>query len=63
MNKYCVTNDLMQFEYFQAALGESGISLGNMGFLSNSMCTSTTTSPDKEHVLAHNDLMWVKSFY
>lgn len=45
----------MQFEYFQAALGDS-----NMGFLNNSMCTSTTTSPDKEHVLAHNDLMWVK---
>ncbi|XP_076635185.1 forkhead box transcription factor P isoform X4 [Colletes latitarsis] len=39
-------------QYFQAALGDS-----NMGFLSNSMCTSTTTSPDKEHVLAHNDLM------
>ncbi|XP_003487622.2 forkhead box protein P2 isoform X11 [Bombus impatiens] len=36
----------------QAALGDS-----NMGFLNNSMCTSTTTSPDKEHVLAHNDLM------
>ena len=42
----------MQFEYFQAALGES-----NMGFLNNSMCTSTTTSPDKEHVMPHNDLM------
>lgn len=40
----------MQFEYFQA-LGES-----NMGFL-NPMCTSTATSPDKEHVLPHNDLM------
>ncbi|XP_076285129.1 forkhead box transcription factor P isoform X15 [Lasioglossum baleicum] len=39
-------------QYFQAALGDS-----NMGFLNNSMCTSTTTSPDKEHVLAHNDLM------
>ncbi|XP_014606511.1 PREDICTED: forkhead box protein P1-like isoform X8 [Polistes canadensis] len=36
----------------QAALGES-----NMGFLNNSMCTSTATSPDKEHVLSHNDLM------
>ncbi|XP_068981132.1 forkhead box protein P1-like isoform X2 [Bombus flavifrons] len=36
----------------QAALGDS-----NMGFLNNSMCTSTTTSPDKEHVLTHNDLM------
>ncbi|KZC07136.1 hypothetical protein WN55_08518 [Dufourea novaeangliae] len=36
----------------QAALGDS-----NMGFLNNTMCTSTTTSPDKEHVLAHNDLM------
>ncbi|XP_011157946.2 forkhead box protein P1 isoform X11 [Solenopsis invicta] len=33
------------------ALGES-----NMGFL-NPMCTSTATSPDKEHVLPHNDLM------
>ncbi|XP_018406339.1 PREDICTED: forkhead box protein P1-like [Cyphomyrmex costatus] len=33
------------------ALGES-----NMGFL-NPMCTSTATSPDKEHVLSHNDLM------
>lgn len=42
----------MQFEYFQAALGES-----NMGFLNNSMCTSTATSPDKEHVMPHNDLM------
>lgn len=40
----------MQFEYFQA-LGES-----NMGFL-NPMCTSTATSPDKEHVLPHSDLM------
>ncbi|CAK9812692.1 Forkhead box protein P4 [Anthophora plagiata] len=39
-------------QYFQAALGDS-----NMGFLNNSMCTSTTTSPDKDHVLAHNDLM------
>ncbi|XP_035719432.1 forkhead box protein P1-like isoform X12 [Vespa mandarinia] len=39
-------------QYFQAALGES-----NMGFLNNSMCTSTATSPDKEHVLSHNDLM------
>ncbi|XP_017766831.1 PREDICTED: forkhead box protein P1-like isoform X3 [Eufriesea mexicana] len=39
-------------QYFQAALGDS-----NMGFLNNSMCTSTTTSPHKEHVLAHNDLM------
>ncbi|XP_012274756.1 forkhead box protein P1 isoform X4 [Orussus abietinus] len=39
-------------QYFQAALGES-----NMGFLNNSMCTSTATSPDKEHVLPHNDLM------
>lgn len=47
-----ITNRLMQFEYFQAALGES-----NMGFLNNSMCTSTATSPDKEHVLSHNDLM------
>ncbi|XP_071636022.1 forkhead box P isoform X11 [Temnothorax longispinosus] len=37
-------------QYFQA-LGES-----NMGFL-NPMCTSTATSPDKEHVLPHNDLM------
>ncbi|XP_015126322.1 forkhead box protein P1 isoform X4 [Diachasma alloeum] len=36
----------------QAALGES-----NMGFLNNSMCTSTATSPDKEHVMQHNDLM------
>ncbi|XP_057330168.1 forkhead box protein P1 isoform X12 [Microplitis mediator] len=36
----------------QAALGES-----NMGFLNNSMCTSTATSPDKEHVMPHNDLM------
>ncbi|XP_076679404.1 forkhead box transcription factor P isoform X5 [Andrena cerasifolii] len=36
----------------QAALGDS-----NMGFLNNTMCTSTTTSPDKEHVMAHNDLM------
>ncbi|KAM0736546.1 Forkhead box protein P1 [Formica fusca] len=34
------------------ALGES-----NMGFLNNPMCTSTATSPDKEHVLPHNDLM------
>ncbi|CAL7950523.1 unnamed protein product [Xylocopa violacea] len=39
-------------QYFQAALGDS-----NMGFLNNSMCTSTTTSPDKDHVLAHSDLM------
>ncbi|XP_046620125.1 forkhead box protein P1 isoform X2 [Neodiprion virginianus] len=39
-------------QYFQAALGES-----NMGFLNNSMCTSTATSPDKDHLLAHNDLM------
>ncbi|XP_033208741.1 forkhead box protein P1 isoform X2 [Belonocnema kinseyi] len=39
-------------QYFQAALGES-----NMGFLNNSMCTSTRTSPDKEHVIPHNDLM------
>ncbi|XP_011297097.1 forkhead box protein P1 isoform X2 [Fopius arisanus] len=39
-------------QYFQAALGES-----NMGFLNNSMCTSTATSPDKEHVMQHNDLM------
>ncbi|XP_076679431.1 forkhead box transcription factor P isoform X23 [Andrena cerasifolii] len=39
-------------QYFQAALGDS-----NMGFLNNTMCTSTTTSPDKEHVMAHNDLM------
>ncbi|XP_043465619.1 forkhead box protein P1 isoform X9 [Leptopilina heterotoma] len=39
-------------QYFQAALGES-----NMGFLNNSMCTSTTTSPDKEHVMPHSDLM------
>ncbi|XP_008555854.1 forkhead box protein P1 isoform X3 [Microplitis demolitor] len=39
-------------QYFQAALGES-----NMGFLNNSMCTSTATSPDKEHVMPHNDLM------
>ncbi|XP_043283738.1 forkhead box protein P1 isoform X4 [Venturia canescens] len=39
-------------QYFQAALGES-----NMGFLNNSMCTSTATSPDKEHGLPHNDLM------
>ncbi|XP_032455067.1 forkhead box protein P2 isoform X5 [Nasonia vitripennis] len=39
-------------QYFQAALGES-----NMGFLSNSMCTSTATSPDKEHTMPHNDLM------
>ncbi|XP_017788972.1 PREDICTED: forkhead box protein P1 isoform X3 [Habropoda laboriosa] len=39
-------------QYFQVALGDS-----NMGFLNNSMCTSTTTSPDKDHVLAHNDLM------
>jgi len=46
-----ITNHLMQFEYFQA-LGES-----NMGFLNNPMCTSTATSPDKEHVLPHNDLM------
>ncbi|CAL1685870.1 unnamed protein product [Lasius platythorax] len=38
-------------QYFQA-LGES-----NMGFLNNPMCTSTATSPDKEHVLPHNDLM------
>ncbi|XP_066582795.1 forkhead box protein P1 isoform X4 [Prorops nasuta] len=38
-------------QYFQAALGES-----NMGFLNNSMCT-TTASPDKEHILSHNDLM------
>ncbi|XP_015126321.1 forkhead box protein P1 isoform X3 [Diachasma alloeum] len=36
----------------QAALGES-----NMGFLNNSMCTSTATSPDKEHVMQHNDLI------
>ncbi|KYN06991.1 hypothetical protein ALC62_02027 [Cyphomyrmex costatus] len=35
------------------ALGES-----NMGFL-NPMCTSTATSPDKEHVLSHNDLIRV----
>ncbi|XP_070150797.1 forkhead box P isoform X8 [Polyergus mexicanus] len=34
------------------ALGES-----NIGFLNNPMCTSTATSPDKEHVLPHNDLM------
>ena len=47
-----ITNHLMQFEYFQAALGDS-----NMGFLSNSMCTSTATSPGKEHVLPHNDLV------
>lgn len=46
-----ITNHLMQFEYFQA-LGES-----NMGFLNNPMCTSTATSPDKEHVLPHSDLM------
>ncbi|XP_020707036.2 forkhead box protein P1 isoform X3 [Athalia rosae] len=39
-------------QYFQAALGES-----NMGFLNNSMCTSTATSPDKDHLMAHNDLM------
>ncbi|XP_051168088.1 forkhead box protein P1 isoform X3 [Leptopilina boulardi] len=39
-------------QYFQAALGES-----NMGFLNNSMCTSITTSPDKEHVMPHSDLM------
>ncbi|XP_015126316.1 forkhead box protein P1 isoform X1 [Diachasma alloeum] len=39
-------------QYFQAALGES-----NMGFLNNSMCTSTATSPDKEHVMQHNDLI------
>ncbi|XP_063979383.1 forkhead box protein P1 isoform X5 [Diachasmimorpha longicaudata] len=39
-------------QYFQAALGES-----NMGFLNNSMCTSTATSPDKEHVMQHNDLL------
>lgn len=49
-NKSVITNHLMQFEYFQA-LGES-----NIGFL-NPMCTSTATSPDKEHVLPHNDLM------
>ncbi|KAK0096866.1 hypothetical protein PV326_004070 [Microctonus aethiopoides] len=36
----------------QAALGES-----NMGFLTNSMCTSTATSPGKEHVMPHNDIM------
>lgn len=42
----------MQFEYFQAALGES-----KMGFLNNSMCASTATSPDKEHALPHSDLL------
>ncbi|KAJ8683891.1 hypothetical protein QAD02_019683 [Eretmocerus hayati] len=42
----------MNLQYFQAALGES-----NMGFLNNSMCTSTATSPDKEHNLPHNDLL------
>ncbi|XP_008555852.1 forkhead box protein P1 isoform X2 [Microplitis demolitor] len=41
----------------QAALGES-----NMGFLNNSMCTSTATSPDKEHVMPHNDLIFVNYF-
>ncbi|XP_008555858.1 forkhead box protein P1 isoform X8 [Microplitis demolitor] len=44
-------------QYFQAALGES-----NMGFLNNSMCTSTATSPDKEHVMPHNDLIFVNYF-